>query len=102
MLAQDRPPIIGYDQDAEKQQYSDAPVDEALDQFSAVGRTRLRLVAAASAADLARVGVHAARGNESVAQRSRESDIRLATAASGCLTDEPLTEIVQCGKAKAA
>jgi hypothetical protein len=69
VLAQDRPPITGYDQDAwaDRLGYDVAPVGEALDEFSALRRTHLRLVAAASPADLARCGVHAERGEESVA-----------------------------------
>lgn len=69
VLAQDRPALTGYDQDAwaERLQYDAAPVGEALDEFSALRRTHLRLVTSVSAADLARVGVHAERGEESVA-----------------------------------
>ena len=46
---------------------STAPVDEALDELVALRRTHLRLLTTAAAADLARVGVHAERGDESVA-----------------------------------
>jgi uncharacterized damage-inducible protein DinB len=69
VLSQDRPTITGYDQDAwaERLRYDTAPVDEALAEFAALRRTHLRLVLAASDADLARVGVHAERGEESVA-----------------------------------
>jgi DinB superfamily len=69
VLAQDRPAITGYDQDAwaERLRYDEAPVDEALDEFAALRRTHLRLVGAATDADRARVGVHAERGEESVA-----------------------------------
>ena len=69
VLAQDRPAITGYDQDAwaDRLRYDQAPVDEALEEFSALRRTHLRLVSAATAADLERFGVHAERGEESVA-----------------------------------
>lgn len=69
VLSQDRPAITGYDQDAwaERLRYDAAPVGEALDELAALRRTHLRLLTAASAADLARVGVHAERGDESVA-----------------------------------
>src|SRR5262245_39407188 len=68
VLSQDRPTITGYDQDAwaERLRYDTAPVDEALDEFAALRRTHLRLVTTASPADLARVGIHAERGEESV------------------------------------
>jgi uncharacterized damage-inducible protein DinB len=69
VLSQDRPTITGYDQDAwaERLRYDTAPVDEALAEFAALRRTHLRLVSAASDADRARFGVHAERGEESVA-----------------------------------
>jgi hypothetical protein len=69
VLAQDRPTITGYDQDAwaERMHYDAAPVGEALAEFSALRRTHLRLVSGLSDADLTRVGVHAERGEESVA-----------------------------------
>jgi uncharacterized damage-inducible protein DinB len=69
VVAQDRPPITGYDQDAwaDRLHYESAPVDDALAEFAALRRTHLRLVTSLAAADLARVGVHAERGEESVA-----------------------------------
>ena len=68
VLAQERPPLTGYDQDlwAERLHYDRAPMDEALDQFAVLRRSNLRLLADASPGDLARVGVHAERGEESV------------------------------------
>jgi uncharacterized damage-inducible protein DinB len=73
VIAQDRPAITGYDQDAwaGRLRYELASVDDALDEFSALRRTHLRIVAAAAEADLARVGVHAERGEESVAHMIR-------------------------------
>jgi len=68
VLAQDRPPLTGYDQDlwARRLHYERAPIDEALDLFSVLRRSNLRLLTNASAEDLRRVGVHAERGEESV------------------------------------
>jgi hypothetical protein len=73
VLAQDRPTLTGYDQDrwAEHLRYNQAPVDEALDEFRILRRSNLRLITNASSADLERVGVHAERGEESVAHMIR-------------------------------
>jgi uncharacterized damage-inducible protein DinB len=69
VLAQDRPTITGYDQDlwADRLHYAEADVPLALDDFSVLRRSNLRLLGAASAADMQRVGVHSERGEESVA-----------------------------------
>jgi hypothetical protein len=69
ILAHDRPPIQGYDQDAWANSlwYEDAEPAESLDAFRALRNWNLRLVEHASAKQLARVGVHAERGEESVA-----------------------------------
>ena len=68
VLAQDRPPLTGYDQDlwSQRLHYERAPLDEALDLFALLRRSNLRLLTNASADDLRRVGVHAERGEESV------------------------------------
>jgi hypothetical protein len=68
ILAQDRPPITGFDQDlwAERLRYADADPDEALELFDVVRRSNLRLVERATPDDLARVGVHLERGEESL------------------------------------
>jgi len=73
VLAHDRPPLTGYDQDlwADRLRYRDAPIEEALDELAVLRRGNLRLVAGASAADLDRVGVHSERGEESVAHMIR-------------------------------
>jgi hypothetical protein len=73
VLAQDRPPLTGYDQDlwAERLRYDQAPIEQALDEFAVLRRSNLRLVSGASAGDLERVGVHAERGEESVAHMIR-------------------------------
>ena len=68
ILAQDRPPIIGFDQDlwAERLGYADADPGESLETFAVLRRDNLRLIERASPADFERVGVHAERGEESV------------------------------------
>lgn len=73
VLAHDRPTIHGYDQDrwAERLRYAEADAEEALAIFAVLRRANLRLVTAASPAELARVGVHAERGEESVGQLTR-------------------------------
>ena len=69
VLAHNRPPITGYDQDAwaNRLNYADARASDALDQFDAVRRANLRLLQRASKPDLQRVGIHAERGEESIA-----------------------------------
>src|SRR5215475_15204685 len=68
VLAHDRPQLTGYDQDlwAERLGYDEASADRALQDFGALRRANLRLLARASDEDLKRVGVHAERGEESV------------------------------------
>jgi len=68
ILAHDRPPITGYDQDlwAERLRYADADPDEALAMFALLRRGNIKLIDRASPADLKRVGVHAERGEESI------------------------------------
>jgi uncharacterized damage-inducible protein DinB len=72
-LAQDRPPLTGYDQDAwaERLHYADSDARASLDEFEVVRRGNLRLVERATPEDLQRVGVHAERGEESVAHLMR-------------------------------
>lgn len=69
VLAEERPKIIGYDQDlwADRLRYREARLADSLATFSALRATNLRLVRAATPADLQRVGVHTERGEESVA-----------------------------------
>lgn len=73
VLAQDRPTLTGYDQDrwAEHLHYDEAPIEAALEEFTVLRRSNLRLIAGASPGDLERVGVHAERGEESVAHMVR-------------------------------
>jgi len=68
VLAQDRPPLTGYDQDlwADRLGYDSADADRALQEFSMLRRMNLRLLTRASPEDLKRVGRHAERGDESV------------------------------------
>ena len=73
ILAQERPPLTGYDQDswAARLGYEDADPAEAVALFTMLRRANLRLLARASTADLARAGVHAERGEESLAHLRR-------------------------------
>ena len=68
VLAQDRPPLVGYDQDAwaSRLHYEDADVDDALAAFTVLRRGNLSLLERAAPSDFDRVGVHAERGEESV------------------------------------
>src|SRR5215510_2578588 len=66
VLAHDRPTITGYDQDlwADRLHYGEADVAAALDEFAVLRRSNLRLIGAATTADMQRVGVHSERGEE--------------------------------------
>ena len=68
VLAHDRPIIVGYDQDlwADRLRYRDVDVREALEQFTVLRRRNMRLWQELSPADLARVGRHNERGEESL------------------------------------
>lgn len=68
ILAEERPPLIGYDQDrwAERLRYSQSSARAALDDFACLRRANLRLLETTPSEDLNRVGVHAERGDESV------------------------------------
>jgi hypothetical protein len=68
ILAQDRPPLTGYDQDAwaDRLHYDEADPADSLQVFNTLRRDNLRLVERASPEDLTRVGVHAERGEESI------------------------------------
>lgn len=72
-LAQDRPPLTGYDQDewASRLRYRDADPKRALEQFAVLRESNLALLRAATDADLERVAVHAERGEESIAHMMR-------------------------------
>ncbi|CAN5176829.1 hypothetical protein BH23GEM2_BH23GEM2_20720 [soil metagenome] len=68
VLAHDRPPLTGYDQDlwAERLGYGKTEAAHSLLLFTAVRESNLRLLRRATPAELQRVGVHAERGEESV------------------------------------
>ena len=68
VMAHDRPPLAGYDQDlwAERLRYAEADVGDALEQFLALRRANVRLWARLTPEDLRRVGVHGERGEESL------------------------------------
>jgi uncharacterized damage-inducible protein DinB len=68
ILAQDRAPLTGYEQDmwADRLRYADADPAAALELFTVLRRANLRLLERATADDLKRVGLHAERGEESV------------------------------------
>lgn len=67
ILAQNRPPITGYDQDlwADRLHYGDADAADSLDTLRVLRRDNLQLIERATSEDLARVGVHSERGDES-------------------------------------
>jgi len=73
VLAHDRPAITGYDQDlwATRLRYEDADPRQAIQDFTVLRQANLRLLARASDGDLTRVGIHAERGEESVAHLIR-------------------------------
>ena len=73
ILAQDRPPLTGYDQDAwaNRLGYADADPDDSVAMFSVLRKANLRLISRATPDDLQRVGVHVERGEESLAHHLR-------------------------------
>lgn len=72
VLAQDRPTILGYDQDQWVERlYRDGAPDAALDEFTALRRANLRLFEGLAPADLQRVGLHSERGEESLGHMLR-------------------------------
>jgi hypothetical protein len=73
VLAHDRPALQPYDQDlwAGRLRYERSDVDESLDRFTALRRSNMRLFESCAPADLARVGLHAERGEESLDRMRR-------------------------------
>jgi hypothetical protein len=73
ILAHERPPLAPYDQDlwADRLHYERATPQEILERFSVLRRANLLLWAEASAEELARVGLHGERGEESVERQRR-------------------------------
>ena len=69
VLAQDRPPLTGYDQDAwaERLRYDEADPVLALKEFRTVREGNLRVLEGLTPEDLQRVGVHAERGEQTLA-----------------------------------
>lgn len=68
VMAEDQPALPAYDQDlwAERLRYSESNANEALEEFRALRRSNVRLFERASDDDLARVGMHSERGEESL------------------------------------
>jgi DinB superfamily len=68
ILAHDRPALMGYDQDlwASRLRYCDVDVGDALEQFTALRRANVRIWQRLAPPDLARVGLHSERGEESL------------------------------------
>ena len=68
ILAQDRPTLTGYDQDAwaDRLGYDKTKAAHALAEFAILRDANLRLLSRASPQDMQRVGVHSERGEESV------------------------------------
>jgi len=73
VLAQDRPSLTGYDQDAwsTRLHYHAVRPEEALADFAVLRRSNLRLLTQTAESDLDRVGVHTERGEESVRHMMR-------------------------------
>jgi len=73
ILAQDRAPLTGYDQDLwrDRLRYRDVSMTDAFDQFVTLRRANLRLWQGLSPADLSRVGLHGERGEESLEHMRR-------------------------------
>lgn len=73
VLAHDRPPLTGYDQDvwAERLGYEDADSRLSMRAFTTARERNLDLLRRAGAEDLRRVGVHEERGEESVQHMMR-------------------------------
>jgi hypothetical protein len=68
VISHDRPDLTGYDQDlwSRRLRYAEVAVADALDQFVVLRRANLRLWQNLSQDDLARVGLHRERGEESL------------------------------------
>lgn len=73
VLAHERPPLHGFDQDlfAERLRYRDVDVRDALEQFGVLRRVNMRLWESLGPDDLRRVGLHSERGEESLEHMRR-------------------------------
>lgn len=69
ILAQDRPPLTGYDQDrwASRLGYAESDPGDSVAMFAVLRKSNLQLLDRATPDDLQRVGVHVERGEESLA-----------------------------------
>ena len=67
MLTEDRPPLLGYDQDrwAGELRYLEVPLELALDQLRSMRAANLHVLGRLSPLQLERVGLHSERGPES-------------------------------------
>lgn len=68
ILARDRPALAGYDQDlwASRLGYNVVQLEEAFEQFAVLLRSNMRIWERLTPSDLARAGIHAERGEESL------------------------------------
>jgi hypothetical protein len=73
ILAHERPPLAPYDQDlwAARLHYDRVDPSESLERFTVLRRANLVLWAEASTEELARVGIHGERGEESIDRMRR-------------------------------
>jgi hypothetical protein len=73
VMAHDRPPLLGYDQDlwASRLRYRDVEVADALEQFTTLRRVNVRIWQDLGPTDLIRVGLHGERGEESLEHMRR-------------------------------
>jgi hypothetical protein len=73
ILAQDRPKLVGFDQDlwARRLHYEKADPRVALEQFRVLRQSNLELLKGASKDDLQRTGIHAERGEQTLARMAR-------------------------------
>lgn len=73
IVAQDRPPLTGYDQDAwaDRLGYADTDPDGSVSRFRILREDNLRLIRRCTPEDLQRVGVHVERGEESLEHHLR-------------------------------
>jgi len=67
IVTQDRPALVGYDQEAWTARFSalDGDVQDTLERWRALRATNVRIFASLTAAEWQRVGVHSERGEES-------------------------------------
>jgi hypothetical protein len=68
VLAQDRPQLTAYDQDlwTDRLRYDQVNLQDALEQFTVLRRTNLRLWEGLGPAEMKRVGLHSERGEQSL------------------------------------